>query len=132
MVGRLTLDQEVGVRVPAPQPQEAAANSGFSVATVDSGSSSISALVPIRAQSSPRTSSSIRARFALALPHLERETRVLVPHLRHHVDRGRPRLLEQAQNVRLSEWFVTPAIGGLPSSSSFTLARAIAGWKSAG
>ena len=32
MVGRLTLDQVVGVRIPAPQPQEAAGNSGFSFA----------------------------------------------------------------------------------------------------
>ena len=37
MVGRLTLDQEVGVRVPAPQPHEAAGNSGFLFTTVATG-----------------------------------------------------------------------------------------------
>jgi hypothetical protein len=41
--GRLALDQEVGVRIPAPQPQEAAGNNGFlfsKAATLSPGSRS--------------------------------------------------------------------------------------------
>src|SRR5207237_10029464 len=47
-VGRLTLDQEVGVRIPAPQPQKSPAPAGFSVARRDAGSSLWTPFVPIR------------------------------------------------------------------------------------
>jgi hypothetical protein len=64
MVGRLTLDQEVGVRVPAPQPHEAAGNSGFLFTTVATGGGALElpreelpdrrAIVPIGLRRCPR------------------------------------------------------------------------------
>jgi hypothetical protein len=53
MVGRLTLDQVVGVRVPAPQPYGAAGNGGFSVVSRGSDADARIATVPICAESAP-------------------------------------------------------------------------------
>src|SRR4051794_40764206 len=82
MVGRLTLDQVVGVRVPAPQPYESPALAGLLLSWLAAAIPVAALLVPVRvpiaAHSAPWISASIRGpvsrwRSIFLGVHLERK-----------------------------------------------------------